>query len=111
GDPGVGRRRNDDTQDAERDLAAVLAHEKLGVERAWPGAEPGDRHGFALLGVVDHDRRDPGEIDEVDLQYAERDPGRDAGVDRVATGLQDLEPGSGGEGMPGGGGGGLIGER
>ena len=101
-DPGVGRRRHDDAQDAERDLAAVLAHEELGVERARPGAEPGDRHDLALLGVVDHDRRDAGEIDEVDLQDAERDPGRDAGIDRVAAGLQYLEPGGGGEVMPGG---------
>ncbi len=80
----------------------MLAHEELGVERARPSAEPGDRDDLALLGVVDHDRRDAGEIDEVDLQDAERDPGRDAGIDRVAAGLQDLEPGGGGEVMPGG---------
>ena len=99
GDPGIGRGRDDGAQHAERDLAAMLAHKKFGVERLWPSAEPGDGDDFALFGVIDHDRRDAGKIDQVDLQDAERDAGGDPGIDRVAARLQDVETGRRGEVM------------
>ena len=75
------------------------AHEQLGIERLRPGAEPGDRLDFALLGVINHDRRDAGKIDQIDLQDAERDAGGDPGIDRVAARLQDVETGRRGEVM------------
>ena len=97
GDPGVGCGRNHGAHDPLGDLAAVLAHEQLGVERLGPGAEPGDRDHLAARGVIDHDRRHPGDIDQIALQDAERDPGRAAGVDRVAARFEDRKPGGGGE--------------
>ena len=48
---------------------------------------------LAVLRRVDDLRRDAAEIHLVGLQHADRDAGRDAGVDRVAARLQDLEPG------------------
>src|ERR1041384_1687085 len=87
---------------AERVLPAMLAHEEFGVERLWPGTEPGDRHDFALFGVVDHDRRDTGKIDKVYLQNPARDAGSAPGVDRVAARLQNIETGRRGKVMTGG---------
>ncbi len=50
-----------------------------------------------LVGVIDHDRRHPGDIDQIALQHAERNPGGAAGVDRVAARFEDRKPGGGGE--------------
>ncbi len=50
-----------------------------------------------VLRRVDDLRRDAGEIHLVGLQHADRDAGRDAGVDRVAARLQHLEAGVRGE--------------
>ena len=80
----------------------MLAHKEFGVERLGPGAEPGDGDDLTLLGEVDHDRRHPGDIDQIALQHAERQAGRTPGVDRVAAGLQNVEPGGRGEVMAGG---------
>ncbi len=80
----------------------MLAHEELGVERPGPRPEPGDRDHLAALGVIDHDRCHPGDIDEVALQHPERDPGGAAGVDRIAPGFEDRKSGGGGEIVTGG---------
>ncbi len=90
-DPGVGGGRHHGSQHALRDFAAVLALKELRVEGPWPGAETGDRHDLLFVGEVDHDRRDPGDIDEIALQDTERDPGSAARIDRVAAGLQNVE--------------------
>ncbi len=71
----------------------MLALKELRIERLWPGAEAGDRHDLLFVGEVDHDRRDTGDIDEIALQDAERDPGGAARIDRVAARLQDVEAG------------------
>ena len=97
GDPGIGRGGDDGAQYALGDLAAVLAHEQLGVERFWPGAEPGDGQDLFFFGKIDHDRRDAGDIDEIALQHAECDPSGAPRIDRVAARLEDREPGGGGE--------------
>ncbi len=79
----------------------MLAHEQFGVERFGPRPEAGDRHHLALLGEVDHDRRDASDVDQIALQHAERDAGGDPGIHRVAARLQYVEPGGRGEIMPG----------
>ena len=81
----------------------MLAHEQFGVERFRPSAEPFNSHDLAALGVVDHDRRDAGDVDQVALQNTKRDPGGAARVDRVAACFENREPrGGGGEIMAGG---------
>ena len=89
----VGRRRRDRPQQAVRDAAAVLAPEECRGGRRRPDAEPVDRHHLAALGKADHDRRDAGDVDDVALQHPERDPGRDAGVDRIAARFEDEKAG------------------
>ena len=74
---------------AVRDAPAVLAPEECRGGRLRPDAKPVDRHHLAALGKADHDRRDAGDVDDVALQYPERDPGRDAGVDRIAARFED----------------------
>ncbi len=100
GDPGIRRSGNDGAQHAFRDAAAMFAHEKLRIERARPMAQAGNGFNCAIRQPQD-DRRHPGEIHQVGLQNAERDAGGAAGVDRVATGLQDREAGHRCEIMPG----------
>jgi hypothetical protein len=57
----------------------------------WPASQAADRHRLTGLGHVDHDRRDAGEMHVLALQDAECDTAGDARIDRIATGLQDLE--------------------
>ena len=71
----------------------MLALEELGVERLWPRTEPRDRHNLLLLGEVDHDRRNTGDIDEITLQHPERDPGGAPRIDGIASRLEDVEAG------------------
>ena len=71
----------------------MLAHEELGIERLRPRTEASDRHDLLFVGEIDHDRRDAGDIDQIALQDAERDPGGAARIDRVAARLQNVEPG------------------
>jgi hypothetical protein len=78
----------------------MLALEELWIERLRPRPEAGDGHDFLLLGEIDHDRRNAGDIDEIALQNPERNAGSATGVDRIAAGLQYVEPGDGGEIMP-----------
>ena len=73
----------------------VLAHEKFRIERLRPGPEAGDCHYLLLVGDVDHDRRNPGDIDEIALEHTERNPGGTTGIDGVAASLQDVKTGGG----------------
>ena len=91
-DPSVGVGRHHGSQHAFGDLAAVLAHEKLRVERLRPWTEASDCHHLLLVGEIDHDRRDTGDVDEIALQDAERNPRGATRIDRVAACLQDVEP-------------------
>ena len=101
GDPGVGRGRHHGAQDAQRHLAAMLAHEQIGREALGPVAEAGDGDDLALAGA-DHDRRHAGDVHLVGMQHGERDARGAAGIDRVAAGLEDREAGGGGEIVAGG---------
>ena len=56
------------------------------------GAEAADRHGFACLREVDHDRRDAGEVHVFALQHTQRDAAGHARIDRIAAGFKNLEP-------------------
>ena len=66
-----------------------------------PDADTVDHVHFVAFGEMDHDRRDATEADELALQHIDRQAGRDAGIDRVAAGFQDLEAGERGVVMAG----------
>jgi hypothetical protein len=86
------RRRDDSALDVGQDAAALVLAEPCGTRQLRPRAEAADRHRLAGSGQVDHDRRHAGEVNVLALQHAQRDTARHAGVDRVAAGLEDLEP-------------------
>ena len=88
-DPGVRRRRHDRAQEATRDLAAVPLHEIVGCHELGPSAQAAHREDLPALGVIKDDGRYALHTDEVALQHAERNAGRHAGIDGVATRLQD----------------------
>jgi hypothetical protein len=92
-DPCRGRRGHHGAQNARRHRAAMLAPEILDRRRLGPRAEAVDVHDLALFREVDHERRNAGEVDAIGLQHAERDAGGDAGIDRIAAGLENLETG------------------
>ncbi len=56
---------------------------------------------FVAFGQMDHRRSHAAETDELALQHVDRQPGRDAGVDRIAAGLQYLQAGERCVVMPG----------
>ena len=90
-DPARGRPRHDAALQALGDLAAVVLAEILRRRLHRPHAETVDGDDLAGLGQPDHDRRDACDVDQIALRDAERQARRDAGIDCVATGLQDQE--------------------
>jgi len=95
--PRVGRGGNHRSQHTLWNLAGVLALEQLRIERLRPGPETGDRHHLLLVGEVNHNRRNTGDIDQIALEHTERDPGSTTGIDGVAASLQDVKTRGGGE--------------
>ena len=65
------------------------------------GTDAGDLPRLAGTSDVDEDRRHPGDADHVGMDDAERDPGGDAGIDRVAAGAQHAGGGLRGQRMAG----------
>ena len=57
---------------------------------------------LSLRPGADHDRRHAGHVHLVGMQHGQRDAGGTAGIDRIATRLEDRETGGGGEIMAGG---------
>ena len=99
-DPCVRRRGHHRAMDAVGDRA--LRVERLDIRGLGPAAEAGNRDHLVALRQVDDHRRNAGELHLIAVQHAERDSGGDAGIDRVATGLQDRVTGFGGEVVTGG---------
>ena len=89
GDPGIGRGGHDGAQDAQRHLAAMLAHEEIGREALGPVAEARDGDDLArrlrLRAEANHDRRHARDVHLIGMQDRERDARRAARVDRVAV--------------------------
>jgi hypothetical protein len=65
------------------------------------GSEPSDGHDLFFVSKIDHDRRDAGDVDQIALQHAERNPGRAARIDCVAAGFEDRKARGGREVMAG----------
>jgi len=93
GEPRIRCGRHDGAQYTRRHAPAVLLPEHLRTRGPRPDAEPVDRDHFALVRHPQHDRRHAGEVDDIGLQHLQADPGCDAGVDRVAACLEDIEAG------------------
>jgi hypothetical protein len=66
-----------------------MLHEIVGRHALWPRPQAADGEDLPAFGVVEDDRRDARDIDEVALQHAKRDAGRHARIDGVAASLQD----------------------
>ena len=90
GDPGIGRGGDDGPQDAIRDPPPEFGDETFERCGPRPPAESADRRDPVLVGKVDHDRRDTGELHQIAVQHAEGDPRRDPGVDGVAARFEHL---------------------
>ncbi len=100
-DPGVRCGRHHGAQHAGRNAAAVLLHEGLQTRRTRPAAEPGDRDRLVAVREMNDHRRHAGELHLIGVHDAERDPGGDARVDHVASGLEHGMTGLGGQVMAG----------
>ena len=92
GDPGVDRGRHDGGQDARRNVVAAPP-QLLEGGGLRPPSQAADRRHLAGPRHAQHDRRDPADVGQVELQDIDAQPCRDAGVDGVAAALQDLGPG------------------
>ena len=75
----------------------MLALKQLGIERLRPRTETGNCHDLLLVGEVDQDWCNTGDINQITLQDTERDPGGTAGIDSVSAGLQNVKTGCGSE--------------
>jgi hypothetical protein len=100
-DPGIGRRRHHGAENPLRNRAGVVRLEVIGPDRLRPRAEARDRDDAILRGRIDDDRRHARKIHVFRLHDAERNPGRNSGVDCIAACLQNLEAGLGGQVMTG----------
>src|SRR5206468_3504090 len=80
--------RDDGAPEARRNLGSVTPLEVLDRGDTRVGTDAGDLPRLAGTSDVDEDRRHPGDADHVGMDDAERDPGGDAGIDRVAAGAQ-----------------------
>ena len=97
GDPGIGRGGDHAALDVGQDAAALMLAEPCGGGQFRPRPEAADRHRLPGFRELDHDRRHAAEMHVFALQHAQSDARRHAGVDRVAAGFQDFEPGLRGE--------------
>ena len=88
GNPGIGRGRHHGSQKPDGNASAVAVAKQLEARRLRPVSETGDAEHLAALGGIDQHRGHAGELDLVAVDHAERDPRRDAGIDRIAAGLQ-----------------------
>ena len=94
-EPGGRRRGHHGPRHARRDLAAVAVAEVLERDRARVGAHARDLPGLTRPRQMHQDRRDSREADHVGVHDPEAEPAGDAGVDRVAAGLEQARGGRG----------------
>ena len=73
-------------------MLIVALDEQFGPHGLRPDPDTVDHQNRVGTGQADHDRRNTGDIDELALQDANRQPCGDARIDRVAARVQDFEP-------------------
>ena len=102
GEPRGGRGGHDRAREARRDLAAVPLAEVREARGARVRPDAGHLERRARPREVHEDRRHAGHADHVGVHDAEREPGGDPRVDRVAAGGEHARGGLGGERVAGG---------
>jgi hypothetical protein len=101
-DPRIRRAGHDRSQEPLRHVPAAPVSEVLERGAARPDPQPGDRRHGAPLRLVEHDRGDSRETDDVRMHDAEADTRGDPGVDRIAARLEDPVRRQRGQRMAGG---------
>jgi hypothetical protein len=93
GDPDARSGGNHRVQQALGNAPIEVTMEMLDAGGLRPDADAADHMGLAAFAEVDHGRRDTAEAHELALQHVDRETRRDARIDRVAAGFQDLQAG------------------
>ena len=93
-DIGVGRGWHHVAQHPVGHVTVMLADQPVDIGGARPATNAADRRYLAAW-LADHDRCDPGDVDQVALHYAQGHGAGDAGINGVAAGFQDCVTGLG----------------
>ena len=83
-------------------LAVMLALKEIGGQRPGPGSKAAYGHNLAALGVIENDRCDAGDVDQISLDDAQDQARRHRCIEGIATRFEHLEAGMRAEIMPGG---------